>query len=180
MGLFDFINKRSNEKHQLELDFIREKNEIKLQTERDRRDLEISLKRKKLELDEKILEYKIKDQEEKIREDFESYDDEEETDDQDQSMLKMFAPAIAGMMNKQNIPPNNPPTEAVITSTQTSSSVGVTFSDEEISELYKSLPAVYKSVAKTMTDDQIKNFIKGKYPNVAEECLNRMILRIKH
>lgn len=184
MGILSFLTRRSDEKHQLEIDFLREKNEIKLQAERDRRDLEISLKKKKQELDEKLLDYKIRDAEEKIKEDFEDYDDDDdETGSEEQQLLKMFAPAINGMMNKNtNSPQNTPPAienpNNNITKA-TSQAGGVTFTDDEINEIYKSLPAVYKKVARGLSDDQIKNFIKSKYPQIADECLNRMIAKVK-
>jgi hypothetical protein len=180
MGLWKFLNRRSDEKAQIELDFLREKAEIKLQHERERRDLELSLKRKKQELDEKIIDYKIREQEERMKEDFEdlyqSDDDDEETD----PSLKMFAPMIAQML-KTNSPQNVTPSVEVVTKADLSppKADGVTFTDEEINDIYKSLPAIYKKVARSMTDQQIIEFIKEKYPAITQECLNRMILKVK-
>lgn len=179
MGLWDWIT-RPSDKKQLELDFIKEKNEIKLEAERRKHDIDLGIREKKSELDKIMLEYKIKDQEARIEEEFgdiiENQDDENSSEVQ---LLKMFTPAIAGMMNKSQPTQDQPLGSAIPINPISEKPSGLTFTDEEINDIYKALPQVYKTLAKTMDTDQIKKFITGKYPNIDPECLNRMVLRVK-
>jgi hypothetical protein len=185
MGLIDwFKSKYSREKEMAEIEFIKERNEIRLEAERKRRDLELGVKGKRAELEEQRLTYQIEEQKARLDEAMgEDSDDEEEDKDPDQATLQTLMPMIQQMMNKNTSQtPATIETSTIITplNTQTSNTVaGVTFSDDEINEIYKSLPQVYKTVARSMTDQQIIEFIKGKYPAVTEECLNRMVARVK-
>jgi hypothetical protein len=117
------------------------------------------------------------DQRRRIDEDFNDYDDADDSDGE-ANMLKMFAPAINGMLSKTNSPQTPTPTPPQ-QQQEVSTVSEISFSDAEIEEIYKALPQVYKTVAKTMSDQQIAEFIKGKYPAISSECLIRAIARVK-
>lgn len=181
MGFFDLFTGQARKKADLELEFIKDRNEIRLEHERKRKELEFSDKEKRAQLNNIMMDYKIKEQERKIQEDFEEFEDDEEEENSEQTLIKMFAPAINGMLTKQSTPQSQPPVSEVLPQTvqQESKKGGLTFSDTELEEIYKALPQVYKTIARGMTKEQIETFILNKYPNIEKECLNRMVLRVK-
>ena len=55
----------------------------------------------------------------------------------------------------------------------------VSFTDEQIKQIWSSVPSFYRGVAKTLSDEQVKEFIKQKQPNIDVDSLNRAILIIR-
>lgn len=177
MGLFDWINKKATEKWIIEQDFLRERNEQKLEMEREKHDLKLSVAKKQSQLEICRLDYQIRDEQEKLKEDFDSTDDEEDGEG-DNPMLKIFGPVVANMMNS-NRPAQTPSENLLNPSTPNTIPDGVSFTDDELNEIYKAIPTPYKQIAKTMSEQQIAEFIKGKYPKITQECLNRAVMRVK-
>jgi hypothetical protein len=103
-----------------------------------------------------------------MEEDFEDEADEEETDGDNE----MLSNLLGGILTKSK---ENPPA-AQTTLTQTpfkESAQPVNFSDEEIKGALSTIKPKYLKMAKLMNDEQIKAFIKTKYPFLNDETLNR-------
>lgn len=178
MGILDIFGRKQREREQIELEYLRERNEIRLDSERKKKDMDLRLKEKRQELDEKLLDYKIRDAEARIDEEFS--DQPEGDGSEEDQILKTFAPMITGLTKG-----NSPHTVAALQqpvqspTVELSKAATLTFTDDEIEEIYKTLPPEYKKIARSAPDPLIRKFVLDRYPAIAEECLNRMILRVK-
>jgi hypothetical protein len=64
--------------------------------------------------------------------------------------------------------------------TATASDVSPSLSDEQIDNMYKTLPDNVKKIAKTMSDEQIKNYLSKNGQNFDEETINKIIKKVKN
>lgn len=176
MGFFDLFNPHGAEKWELEKEFMRERHEQKLDLERRKVEARISVEEKKAELERARLDYQLRDEQEKLKEDFEPIIDEES--EEDSPMMKMLAPIAAKLLNNNAQPPT-PTSSESLNPVETLKTQAVSFSDEEIDIIYKELPDAYKKIAKTLPDEEIRKFIKRRYPTITEECLIRASARTK-
>ncbi len=178
MGLFDYITGHRREKWTIEQQHLKDKAELKLEFERRKKELEIGIAEKRQELERSRLDYQIREQQERFKEQFEEYDDEETQPTE----LEMLAPFLTEILNKNKVQSQTAGGSNGSSQKTLDTPIippAVSFNDDEIDEIYKALPQVYRSVAKQLSDDQIKNFVRSKYPTITEDCLNRAILRIK-
>lgn len=179
MGFFDKIfNSRQNaEKWELEKEFLREKNDQKLELERRRKEIELLTAEKRAALERARLEYQLREEEERLKEDFaEEIDDD---DGEDSEMMKILAPAIAKFIN-----PNQSQPAAVFKSDDDAYKppnppAMVELSDDEINTIYQATDKKYIAMARIMPDDKIKSFLLSRYPNLSDDTIKRAILRIK-
>jgi len=181
MAWFDWIGRQSREKWELEKEFLRERHDQKLDLERRRKEIDLLTAEKRSQLERARLDYQIKSEEEKLKEDFEDFEDETLDDGDDSQEMKLLAPFLTKILNKNTAPVGDDSSRNTATppTTQQAAPPGLTFTDEELDEIYKSTPDQYKKLAKLMTDEQIKKFIRSRYPAITDECLSRACIRIK-
>ena len=151
------------------------KQEIKrIEYETDKRMQELKLKRQELEvakLEAEISEYDLDDQApmqqitEAVAQD----------DSSDKMLMNILTPIIMNSMQKTNAPVVN----NSMSTPHNSTAALVAFSDEQLKQYWKDVPKYVKAMAKTMSDEQIKNLIKGKLSNIDDDSLNRAVAIIR-
>jgi len=57
---------------------------------------------------------------------------------------------------------------------------GVTFSDEQIQQIWSDVPSFAKKIAKRMTDEQLGNEIANRIPSINDESIQRAIQYIRN
>jgi len=171
MGFFDiFKSKFDEELKQIRLDNEREKLETKREFERRKQDIELKTRERREQLEQTILDYKIKDQETRILEEF--GDEEPELQEENSPINNMLMGVAQKFLNPaqqapplNNSPPFTPPQQPAL----------VDFTEEEIKAMIAEVPKQYLKMAKFMTDEQIADFIRGKYKNISEDSIKRGI-----
>jgi len=175
MGIFDFIGRRAREKFALEQEFLREKHEQKLDLERRKKEIDLITAEKRAELERMRLEYQIKEQQIRIREDF---DEDYDESDEDSAEMKLLAPLLTNFLNNNQKPAEINSIRTEHTQTQNSSNSGAV-SDLELLEIWDKTPEKYKIAARMMTDEQIKEVIKKQLPLADNDTLTRALKIIR-
>lgn len=182
MGFFNFFRAGSAEfdkkREEQKLEFEREKHEQRLELERRRKEIDILTAEKRAALERARLDYQIKDEERKIKEDFEDYI--EDDDDEDSAETKLLYPLLANILSKNNAPVGDNSKKDIETPPNIQAAPAeLSLSDEEIDEIIKASPPQYIKAARLMSDEQIKKLIRGRYPTISEDTLARACARIK-
>lgn len=126
-----------------------------------------------LELMVKQQELKLREIQVKIDEIDDQYEDEDEF-----SPENMFMNIVQKAIPQFQAPTGvNPSKEQSVISTPNAG--GLSLTDEQLKQYWDTVPAHYKLIAKGMSDEQIKEFIKQKQPNLDANTLERAILVIR-
>jgi len=150
-------------------DFNAEDRETAAEIRRYKLDLKKEELRLQSEISKRQQELKIRELEDQIAE-FEDEGDDEGDDNPDTMLLKMFAPIL---LSKMNTPPQPAP---VATSTPAT----IEYSRERIVEIYDALPSYAKKMAKKMSDDELRNLIISKIPNISKPSIETALEIVRH
>jgi len=186
MGLFNIFKKKDNRNNytfgdtdrELSAEIRKQKAEYnKARQELDLKLLTLENKKKQIELEADIAEAS-----QRLKE-ISGYDDEEEEEPETNNDFTSIISAIPMLMqtfNNQNQTPNSNTVSVVTTPPQPiKQELGVSLSDEELQNMYKQIPKTAKAIAKTMSDETLKNYLKGQIPNLDEDTINRAIALVR-
>jgi hypothetical protein len=187
MGIFSIFTKKKAENNYKGYNFsdeerefgaeIRAKNkEIKLLKLEREKELEIL----KYEKDRLRLKAEINELKDELQPEYE--EDEPMQDNQtDNTFNNLLGTVAMAMMQKNqpqhtnNLQSSNPPQ----TNSKNNDDGKLSLNDEQLKDIISEIPKKYLILAKTMPDDTIKQYIRGKYPELDEETINRGIKIVK-
>lgn len=172
MGLFDFLKKKEDPRHQLEEeDRIAggETRSIKSQLNRAKAELEIAKLRLEAERDQIRLRAEIEEARQDL-EDLTGAGEEEESGggSPEDALLTAFLSKI--MQGQQQQPAQ------IVVQPQ---AAPLDLEEEQFKEIWKKIPNKYKDTAKKMSDEQIKAYINGSLPGSSEDSLNRAVAFVR-
>lgn len=172
----------SSEKEE-EIDMVKERKQMRLDHEKALLDEKLVTERKRQELDRARLDYEIKAQQCKMDEEFSDTDPdledviEEVAGDDISELLKPFLPQIISKFTGQAQPVTPPP--PTINNSLGSTVTGLSYTDEELRIIKQNMKPEDLQAAKMVPDAQIKSIVRGRYPNITDECLERAIRILK-
>lgn len=156
MGLFDFWKPKTTEK--------REATPQELELREHNRQL--NMLKKNLDMEIMVKEAELRKAE--IEADLaEMYGDDEDGDD----VEGMFGNFLKTAMTK-NVAPQQAPQ-------QMAANQEISLTDEQLKQYWEQMNPIYKAVAKGMSDENIKEFIKQKEPRLNQDTLNRAVAIVK-
>lgn len=156
MGLFDFWKPKTTEK--------REATPQELELREHNRQL--NMLKKNLDMEIMVKEAELRKAE--IEADLaEMYGDDEDGDD----VEGMFGNFLKTAMAK-NVAPQQAPQ-------QMAANQEISLTDEQLKQYWEQMNPIYKTVAKGMSDENIKEFIKQKEPRLNQDTLNRAVAIVK-
>ena len=171
MAIWDIFKKKDNRNN---FTFGEEERELSL----SRRRLKSELEKQRFELEKLRLEQQkleIENQVDELKGKLGYFDEDEDEEKEDGSPLdKMITAFIASIIAK-----NQKPT-AITPNVDNSQPAAVDFSEEELTNMWKETPKQYRKMAKNLSDEQIKGFIKSKYSNISDKSLDIAIRIIRN
>jgi len=184
MNILGFNIKKvvKKEKESEEFSFKDEIKQARLEHEKAILEEKLKTIRKQQEYEQKLLDYKIMEQQAKIDEDFsnEVEDVVEEVAEQTDipEWIKPILPSIIAKFTNQTQPPAATPQPISNTNTETAAD-GLTLTDEELKTIKQAANKKELELLKGMPDAQVKSVIRQRYPKITEECLERAIIILK-
>ena len=165
-------------------DFIDEKRQIRIDHEKEVLNERLKTIKKQEELDRSILDYKIREQQCKIDEDFSNFPEEIEEVIEEQAedvpeWLKPLIPVIVKQFTANNPGSNMSPLTTNNLSNTANSEPGLSLSDEELKIIKQQTPKADIETLKGLPDAQCKAIIRQRFPKITEETLERAIKILK-
>jgi len=174
--------RKSSEKEE-EFDMARERKQMRIDHEKALLDEKLITERKRQELDRARLDYDIKAQQCKMDEEFSDTDPDlddvidDAVGDDVPEILKPYLPQIIAKFTGQTQPAGTPP--PTINDPLGSKPAGLSYTDEELKIIKQSTKAEDLKAVKMLPDAQVKSIIRGRYPTITEECLERAVRVLK-
>ena len=183
MKIFGLIIKKEQKAGKIEedFDFRRELKEAKLEHEKEVMSIKLRTIKKQQELDESILDYKLKEQQARIDEEFTNIPDgledvlEEHTDDVPEWLQPFIGPLLGKVLNNTA---QSPATSPPLTTTEQTAG-GLSLTDEELRAIKDTTSKSDLITLRNLPDAQVKSVIRGRYPKITDECLERAIIILK-
>ena len=171
MGIFDFIKGSKSAKHEIqdeERELGGETTAIKTSLKKARAELEIARIRLEAERDQIRLRAEIEEAKQDLADLMDNGEEEESSGGsmEDTLMAALLARVMGGQ--QQPAPAIAPPAPAP-----------VDLEEAQFREIWDKIPKTQRTVAKKMTDDQIKAYINGSLPGISEESLNKAVAFVR-
>jgi hypothetical protein len=183
MKIFGLVIKKEQKSSKVEdFDFKEELKRARLEHEKSIMDEKLKTIRKQQEYDQVLLDMKIKEQQALMEEKFSDVPEEvedfiEESDDVPDWIKPYIGPLVQKFVNGNNQSQPSPISPQSVD--DNSKGEGMTFTNEELKAIKMSASKNDISMLKSLPDAQIKSYIRGKYPKITDECLERAISILK-
>jgi len=172
MAIWDLFRKQSGRQHRLteeDREKAAEVNKARFELQR----LKIEKEKAILEMEQKKRELQLERDMAKLQEEINAYSDSDDDDAEDASPEKMLTGLFMSSLLNKNPPQNNGGVVSQVSPLL--SSPPLSLSDEQLYEIWETVPKQYRKIAKSLTDEQINALISSKVGNVDTDTRTRAL-----